>query len=104
MQKFPNKLGGEQVLTQPLSQRKGTGRTNLVSDAVWLNKNCLIVEDVTDRLSRNVGTELHSTLRDMPKERRSHLHRRGGLKSRRPVFLLHTFLIASGVDPVSTQR
>jgi len=88
MQKLPNKLvGGEQVRTRSLSQKKGTGRTILISHAVRFN-NCLIVEDGTDRLSRNVGTELHSTLRDMSKGRRSHLHRRGGLESRRPVFLL----------------
>jgi len=38
------------------------------------NSYYLILEDVTDRLSRNV-CNYQSTLRNIPKERWSHLHR-----------------------------
>jgi hypothetical protein len=41
----------------------------------------------TDRLSQNVGKKLHSTLRKIPNERRSHLHRSGSLKSRNTIVL-----------------
>jgi hypothetical protein len=41
----------------------------------------LTLEDGTDRLSRNVGN-YESTLRNIPEERRSPLHRGGNLKSR----------------------
>ena len=37
-------------------------------------EDCLILKDGTDRLSRNVGN-YQSTLRHIPEERRSHLHR-----------------------------
>jgi hypothetical protein len=42
---------------------------------------CLTLEDGTDNLSRNVGKNYHSALRNIPEERRSHLRRGGGLKS-----------------------
>jgi hypothetical protein len=59
MQQLPNKLvGGEQVRIRSLSQKKGTGPMFLISEAILFNKNCLILEDGTDRLPRNVGTEL----------------------------------------------
>jgi len=41
----------------------------------------LALEDGTDRLSRNVGTELSYTLRNIPEMRRSYLYRGGSLKS-----------------------
>jgi len=41
MQQLPNRLaGGEQVRTRSLSQKKGTGRTFLISEAILFNKNC----------------------------------------------------------------
>jgi hypothetical protein len=59
MQQLPNKLvGGEQVRTRSLSQKKQTGRSFFISEAIWFNKNCLILEDGTDRLPRNDDTEL----------------------------------------------
>ena len=39
-------------------------------------------EGGAERLSRNVGKELHHTLRNIPQARRSHLLRDGSLKSR----------------------
>jgi hypothetical protein len=58
-----------------------TFRDNLSVPSSKVNKSkkkpffldVLTLEDGTDRLSRNVGTELHSTLRNIPNERRSHL-------------------------------
>jgi hypothetical protein len=47
--------------------------------------DCLTAEYGTARLSRNVGN-YHSTLRNIPEERRSNLHRGGSLKSRLPTF------------------
>jgi hypothetical protein len=46
----------------------------------------LTLEDGTDRLTRNVDTEL--TLRNIPQERRSYLHRGGNLKSRNSIIVL----------------
>jgi hypothetical protein len=43
----------------------------------------------TDRLCRNVGN-YQSTLRNIPEERRSYLHRSGSLKSRTATELLST--------------
>jgi hypothetical protein len=45
-------------------------------------RDFLTLENGTDKLSRNVGTEL-PTLRNIPEERRSHLHGGGSLKSYR---------------------
>jgi hypothetical protein len=44
-------------------------------------KNPLTVEEGIEWLSRNVGDELNYTLRNISKERRSHLLRGGSLKS-----------------------
>ena len=41
----------------------------------------LNLEGVTDRLSRNVGKELHYKLRNIPEARRSHQLRGGSVKS-----------------------
>ena len=46
---------------------------------------CLILEDGTDRLSRNVVTYYKSTPCDIPEEWRSQLHRGGSLRSCRPI-------------------
>jgi hypothetical protein len=43
----------------------------------------LTPEDWTDMLSWNVGNNYHYSLRNMAKERSFHLHRSGGMKSRR---------------------
>jgi hypothetical protein len=43
--------------------------------------DCLILEDGTDRLSRNVGN-YQFMLRNIPEDPRSHLHDGGSLKSR----------------------
>jgi hypothetical protein len=48
----------DQVRTLSLSRHKGSGRTLLISDEAWFNKNCLILEDEIHRLRRNVGMEL----------------------------------------------
>ena len=44
-------------------------------------KNQFTLEEGTEWLSRNVGNELNYTLRNIPKDRRSHLLRSGSLKS-----------------------
>jgi hypothetical protein len=46
----------------------------------FVQKDCLTLEDVTNRLFRNVGTD-HRTLRKISEERRSHLRHGGSLKS-----------------------
>jgi hypothetical protein len=43
-------------------------------------ENCLTLEDGTDRFFRNLDYE--STLRNIPEERRSDVHRGGSLRSR----------------------
>jgi hypothetical protein len=43
--------------------------------------DCLTLDDGTDSLSRNVGL-YPPTLRNIPEERRHHLHHGGSLKSR----------------------
>jgi len=42
----------------------------------------MTIKDGTDRLSRNIGTELSCTPRNIVRGRKSHLHRGGSLKSR----------------------
>jgi len=46
-------------------------------------KWCLTLEDNTDRFPGNAGTGLHSALRQIPKQRKSHSHRGGSLKLRK---------------------
>jgi hypothetical protein len=46
------------------------------------SKKTLILQDETDRLPETLVTYYQSTLRNMPEERRSHLHHGGSLKSR----------------------
>jgi hypothetical protein len=48
--------------------------------------DCFSLEDGTNTLSRNVDN-YQSTLRSIPEERRSHLHRGGSLKSRTLFYL-----------------
>jgi hypothetical protein len=50
--------------------------------------DCLIFEDGTDRLSRNIGKKGNSTLRKITKQRRSHLHYGGSLKSRKKSYVI----------------
>jgi hypothetical protein len=54
--------------------------------AVFLD--CLTLEDAQDRLSRNVSN-YQSTLRKIPKERKSHFHHGGSLTSRNETALLN---------------
>jgi hypothetical protein len=49
-------------------------------EASW---DFLTLEDGSDTLSRSVGKDYHSMLRNTPEQRRSHQHRDGSLKSRR---------------------
>jgi hypothetical protein len=44
--------------------------------------DCLIIEDGSDRVSRNVGKNYQSTLCNIPEERRFQIHCGGSLKSR----------------------
>jgi hypothetical protein len=44
--------------------------------------DCFILEDETDRLSRNSVNNYHSTLHNIPEELKSHLHCGGNLTSR----------------------
>ena len=55
--------------------------TSRVKNPFWLC-GFLSLEDGTDRLSRNVGTGLHCSLRNNPEESNSHPLRGGSLKSR----------------------
>jgi len=48
-----------------------------------------LLENGTDRLSRNVIRNCHFTLRKLPEECRSRLHREGNLKSRKMFSLLN---------------
>ena len=63
-------------------RRFGTNyRSHLQGSTCPRSLNSLTLEDKTKGLSRNVD-DYWSTLRNIPEERRCHLHRGGGLKAR----------------------
>jgi hypothetical protein len=54
-------------------------------------QDCLIFEGGTNRLSRKSVNNCQSTLRNIPEERRSHLHGGGSLESRMVLDILHFY-------------
>jgi hypothetical protein len=56
--------------------------------SVLSSRDCLTLEDGTDRLSETSVRNYHSTLRKIPEERGSHLHRNRNLRSRF-IYILH---------------
>jgi len=67
------------LITEQHKELKSQKKHKYATTTLFLD--CLTLECVTDRLSRNVGN-YESTLRNIAEERISHLHRGGNLKSR----------------------